>query len=146
MRRKKIILSDLIMVEMEKEAGHTTAVMVATCPLCGQVLLSSSEMSQHVSRWAVIGGYPSTHLWLVQPPVRARIPRDVCPPPRGLALRLSGVPLPGLGGQPRQPPAVLRGRARWHVTHVTMNPHHNLHNAAACPFEMFKIPKPINTT
>ena len=50
MRRKKIILSDLIMVEMEKEPGHTTAVMVATCPLCGQVLLSSSEMSQHVSR------------------------------------------------------------------------------------------------
>ena len=38
------------MVEMEKEAGHTLAVMVATCPLCGQVLLSNSDVSQRVSR------------------------------------------------------------------------------------------------
>lgn len=87
------------MVEMEKEAGHTTAVMVATCPLCGQVLLSSSEMSQHVS------SLPCGHVFhaaCVRLHVASRYDCPVCRCPASVAslasLQLSCVAAPDPSG------------------------------------------------
>ena len=90
----------------------------------------------------MIGGYPILtsdwcslpcghvfHAACVRLHVASRYDCPVCHCPASVAslasLQLSCVASPG---------------DTWH-----MNPHHNIHNAAECPFEMFKIPKPINT-